>query len=857
MNNNFKKKVISRAVSAGLGRSSSLVFAGVLMPFLAVSAPAAVAVEGASAGYDKSIEEVLVMARRKGEDIQDVPQTINALGTDEVNKLGMLGFEDVEMAIPGLTLETGGNGFSSSASLRGVGFSADSGASPTVEFYLNDAPVESNLIFQSMFDVGQIEVLSGPQGTLRGRSAPSGAITITSKKPDLQAISGYVSSTATNLNGENIQGALNLPVLEDKLAVRIAGVVDKNEANGVRSINNAAEPKQKTEAIRASVTFLPVESVDINLMYQKLDKYSRSYMHVAGAGAPGGMVPGKDYEAPPQGFNGPVISPGSRLSITDGYRTIDQENELFVAQANWRVAGQVVSYVGASAEQDSHSLAPEDRGNTFKGFEYYKPMRMQRETSSHEIRISSEDRIADFFSYTAGIFTSETAGKNGLTSIASFQPGAFGSPLANPVLASPNMDFIIPLATSSDYDEEEFSVFVNFIFNITDSTEVSIGGRQIRNEMSRVNDILLSPGKTTMTTSASFPPPLGNLPISTSCGLAGGKWEASYAGVCDVAMGASVLQHMEREEKNDNFIYSASISHRINDSLLVYANTGSAWRRGPSQIGITSQYDETLESMIFLDPEESVSYEIGFKSSFMDGRGRLNASLYHQKFEDYFYQSDLVRYLSVTPRSVVIDAFQFTANADATVTGIDIDLSFDLMDNWTASLGGSYAKGKLDDEVPCNDSNFDGIPDGGLPSVTDFQAYGKYVATCQSDGALSRSPDWRVTVQSEYFLPVARSMEMFVRGLYSYYPSNDNISTHFSANSYSLLNLYAGVRSDSGKWEVSVFAKNAAKASQLLSIDSEPVKSVGAVHNYFGFSGYNDVNYTPRRELGLTLRYNF
>src|SRR3546814_2406794 len=115
----------------------------------------------------------------------------------------------------------------------------------------------SSDLFNSMFDVGQIEVLRGPQGTLRGRASPSGSITVTTQKPDLYESGGYADLTRTNLDALNVNGAFNLPIIPEKLAIRIAGIDDRNEGDHVRSIHSSVEPSAATKAYRASLRFEP------------------------------------------------------------------------------------------------------------------------------------------------------------------------------------------------------------------------------------------------------------------------------------------------------------------------------------------------------------------------------------------------------------------------------------------------------------------------------------------------------------------------------------------------------------------------------------------------------------------------
>ena len=129
-------------------------------------------------GTKASVESdaIIVTARRRDEDVQRVPVVISTVTADAVAKLNMHGFSDVQSLVPGLKLSSEANGFGASAQIRGVTYDANASAQPSVEFYLNDAPITSAYIQQQMYDIGQIEVQRGPQGTLRGRASPFGTV---------------------------------------------------------------------------------------------------------------------------------------------------------------------------------------------------------------------------------------------------------------------------------------------------------------------------------------------------------------------------------------------------------------------------------------------------------------------------------------------------------------------------------------------------------------------------------------------------------------------------------------------------------------------------------------------------------
>ena len=147
---------------------SSVGLAGLSMPAFAQDATVPVA-----SGEDDA-NAIVVTARRRAETVQDVPQTVNVVTAEEVEKLNLRNFTEIQNVVPGLQLQSA-SAFANNATVRGIAFAPQaSGTNPSVEFYLNDAPISSGFLFQSTFDFGQFELQRGPQGTLRGRAAPSG-----------------------------------------------------------------------------------------------------------------------------------------------------------------------------------------------------------------------------------------------------------------------------------------------------------------------------------------------------------------------------------------------------------------------------------------------------------------------------------------------------------------------------------------------------------------------------------------------------------------------------------------------------------------------------------------------------------
>jgi len=172
------------------------------------------------------IESVLVTAQKRTEDIQLVPIAVTALSSQQLNAMKIEGGPDLLKTIPNVTFSK--NNFTGyNFSIRGVGTKAISATTdPGVAVAFNGAALIQNRLFeQEYFDVERVEVLRGPQGTLYGRNATSGVINVISAKPDLTEFSGSIKGEVGNYSSKRLSAMLNIPLIEDKLAIRFAGAL--------------------------------------------------------------------------------------------------------------------------------------------------------------------------------------------------------------------------------------------------------------------------------------------------------------------------------------------------------------------------------------------------------------------------------------------------------------------------------------------------------------------------------------------------------------------------------------------------------------------------------------------------------
>jgi iron complex outermembrane recepter protein len=184
------------------------------------------------------IQEVVITASKRKESIQTVAMSVDALTAESLQKLNVQQFADVEKLSPGMQLDSA-DGRGQSVALRGVTFNPDTGASPTVQIYWNETPISTSDAFRSLFDIGRIEVLRGPQGTLRGQTSPAGAITVATRVPSLTGVEGTINQTWGSHRLWNTQAAVNVPLIEGKLAMRVAGVYNRSEGD-VHNVSNGA-----------------------------------------------------------------------------------------------------------------------------------------------------------------------------------------------------------------------------------------------------------------------------------------------------------------------------------------------------------------------------------------------------------------------------------------------------------------------------------------------------------------------------------------------------------------------------------------------------------------------------------------
>src|ERR1700684_89432 len=208
-------------------RDTMLGGSAVVLCALGVSAAALAQQAGGTSGSpvandDQVLSEVVVTAERTTVSLQKVPIAADVQTGADLETHNITNVTGLQVDTPGLSVTTGAANITF-VNIRGVGYSAATPAlSAGVANYRDGLFVsQAPFLIDPLYDVQQVEVLRGPQGTLSGQNSTGGAIVVTSRNPTLDQISGYLTAQYGNYQDKLVEGALNLPI-NDHYGARIA-----------------------------------------------------------------------------------------------------------------------------------------------------------------------------------------------------------------------------------------------------------------------------------------------------------------------------------------------------------------------------------------------------------------------------------------------------------------------------------------------------------------------------------------------------------------------------------------------------------------------------------------------------------
>jgi outer membrane receptor protein involved in Fe transport len=237
--------------------------------FLIVDASDPQSGSAAGDGADQgTVQALIVTAQKREENIQDVPIAMSAFTQEDLTRSQVAGGPDLMTQVPNMTF-TKTNFTSYSIQIRGIGTQAISATTdPAVAVAFNNTPFVRNRFFeQEFYDLQRVEVLRGPQGTLYGRNATAGVVNIISQKPKF-IYEAKISADVANYSSTRLEGMINLPLVEDKVALRLAGAWTKREGFVTNELTGNPIDGRDLWSTRASLRFTPTDHLDINLIWE-------------------------------------------------------------------------------------------------------------------------------------------------------------------------------------------------------------------------------------------------------------------------------------------------------------------------------------------------------------------------------------------------------------------------------------------------------------------------------------------------------------------------------------------------------------------------------------------------------------
>jgi iron complex outermembrane receptor protein len=257
------------------------------------------------------VGEVVVTAERRSVNIQTTPISVAAVSGNTLAEKQVVTIEDLQASVPGLSVTESGQ--TTNVNIRGLGNSAITPSITTGVAVFRDGLYEPEAILlnEPFYDIGDVEVERGPQGTIIGQNSTGGAVQINSRNPNFNGINGYMEGTVGNYGDRRLDGAVNLPIIGDILAARVAFNVegrdsyynDVGQALNGSVLSNDRPGSVSENNVRIGLLFKPTES------FQALFKAELNYLDTGGI--PGRPLPPPTCNIAGSGCVTPTNTPSS------------------------------------------------------------------------------------------------------------------------------------------------------------------------------------------------------------------------------------------------------------------------------------------------------------------------------------------------------------------------------------------------------------------------------------------------------------------------------------------------------------------------------------------------------------------
>lgn len=697
----FTSKYLTSA--AGLAMSAAML----------VAAPAAAQDQADDAGDNAASQDegglgtIIVTAQRREQNIQDVPISVTAISDDQLNAIGS-GGQDIRALsgrVPSLVVESSFGRTFPRFYIRGLGNTDfDFNASQPVSLVYDDVVLENPILKGfPVFDMQQVEVLRGPQGTLFGRNTPAGIVKFDSVKPQ-DITEGYVRASYGRFNNINAEGAINLP-LGDQFSIR-ASALYQRQSNFVDNVTPAGTVEDafggyEDIALRIQALANPTDNLEILLTGQMRDLDGTARLFRA-----------NNFTRGEEGLNENF----DRFTVsTDGQNDQSLETYNATGKITWDLGPVSLISVTSFWEGESTSVGDVDGGfgANFLPAGLFGPGQIPftaetRDTVPELDQVTQELRLASNgdgpLSYQLGFFYFEED-----LIIRSDNYSTLGDPL--------NAPGGVNIVVTQFQTSEAYGLFGSATFDLTDQLSITGGIRY--NDDKRTFEVIRSQD-------TQFPTFLQN-PLGT----------------------------VTREAKDDTITWDGSITYEASDDVNLYARVARGYRAPSIQgrILFPPATATPLEDGVSVaDSETITSYEAGLKSTLLDGRARFNLSAYYYDLND----------AQLTAVGGDVNANRVINADNVRGYGFEMDAEFAPTDQLLLTASLSYNDTEIQDDdlttAACGGVRVDTFPDVSLCTVLDpiVTAAAPFSAAIVSiDGnSLPQSPKWIANWTARYDFPV-------------------------------------------------------------------------------------------------------
>ncbi|BFM14465.1 TonB-dependent receptor [Maricurvus nonylphenolicus] len=639
-------------------------------PVSLLAASIALASHGVSAqGNDDAflLEEIVVTAQKREQNLQDVPIAVSAFSGEQLQEAVVKDIFDLKNSAPGLQTVQEQNNSSSGFRVRGIGTSGQNfGLESAVGMYVDGVyRARQSAMIGEMIDVEAVEILRGPQGTLFGKNTPAGAIQFRTVAPSHEA-NGYASVTAGNYGQINASAAGNLSVIEDVLAVR--GTVFRSERDGLYDVKGFGSEElnnRDREGVRLQALYTPTDDLSVRLIadYAVIDEnccgVSSTIDTLTTAGGPGS-------DAIVAGLGGTVF-PGDTTGDFETALNFVPESKSrdrgLSAEVNWDVSDDyTLTSITAYRKFDSDSLSDSD----FTDLDMLTSVdEAESTTFSQEFRITyTGDKMnavvgAYYFqqdldldaSLTAGADLNEVvklglgSGSSTFTDFQNLYNGIVGPGGAGAVPAATDDVFLSSMVAghTAKQEHESWAIFGQFDYNLTEELILTAGLRYTDEEKDMTTIFNEDWTPTDPTSEAAYAAAFGALgdafggDNTALLALTNGMTDFSaFAPFSQSGWGGYLFSGMTPRDNINASLSDSQVTGTIKlswlatEETMVYVSYGTGYKSG----GTNTDRIAAGFNPVF-DAETSESLEVGLKTEFPEQALRINAALHYTTVEDF------------------------------------------------------------------------------------------------------------------------------------------------------------------------------------------------------------------------------